>query len=79
MLITKLILQKYAQQGKVTLSLAVECKLQFSNNELFDLTMNSKDLQAAITKLNFDLNSECLDINLPKTCEKEIHFIFYSN
>ena len=37
-------------------------------------TTNSEDLQAAITKLNFDLNSECLDINLLKTCEREIHF-----
>ena len=42
------------------------------------LTMNPKDLQAAITKLNFDLNSECLDINLLKTCEWEIHFWFDS-
>ena len=42
------------------------------------LTMNAKDLQAAIAKLNFDLNSECLDINLLKTCKRELDFWFDS-
>ena len=51
MFITKLILQKYAQQGKVTLSLAVECKLQFSNNELFDFNNEPKRFTSGNNKV----------------------------
>ena len=43
----------------------------FLTTNSLTLTMNSKDLQAAITKLNFDLNSESLDINLLIKSAKE--------